>query len=168
MKKVEKYYKKFYKELSKYKVGIHSLNSGIPEEKIRQFEDRYNINLPYYYREWLKINNGGELFAAMKGTVLAGIADSTMHFGKLNVADNFNVEKRLPGMPDYMLFLAWTNDGDLIGYDLNHTDQMDGKMIYWDSETKKVTSEWDNFSEWLEDEMAYWKEIVDYDGTQKE
>ncbi|MDE6435280.1 MAG: SMI1/KNR4 family protein [Lachnospiraceae bacterium] len=168
MKKVEKYYKRFYKELSRYKAGIHLLNSGISEEKISKFEDTYNINLPYYYREWLKINNGGELFSAMKGTILAGIADSTLHFGKLNVADNFNVAKRLPGMPNYMMFLAWTNGGDLIGYDLNHTDQMDGKIIYWDSEKKEVTSEWADFAEWLEDEMAYWKEIIDYDGKKRE
>lgn len=167
MKKAEKYYKRFYKELSRYKAGIHSLNSGISEEKICKFEDTYNINLPYYYREWLKINNGGELFSAMKGTILAGIADSTLHFGRLDVADNFNVTKRLPGMPNFMLFLAYTNEGDLIGYDLNHTDNMDGKIIYWDSETKEVTSEWDDFAEWLEDEMAYWKETVDYNGNKK-
>jgi len=167
MKEVLKYYKKFYKELSKYKAGIHSLNSGIPEEKICKFEDTYNINLPYYYREWLKINNGGTLFSSMNGTVLAGISDSTMHFGKLDIADNFDVTKRLPGMPNFLLFLAWTNDGDLIGYDLNHTDEKDGKIIYWDSETKEVTSEWDDFAEWLEDEMAYWKEIVDYNGNKK-
>ena len=69
---------------------------------------------------------------------------------------------------DYLFFLARTEDGDWIGYDLNHTDSMDGKVIYWDTMEKKVTSEWDNFAQWLEDEMAYWKEMVDYDGKKKE
>lgn len=168
MKTAEKYYKRFYREISKYKTKIHNLNSGISEDCICRFEDMYNINLPYYYREWLKMNNGGELFTGIGGTILAGIADQTMQYGDLEVADNFNVTKRLPGMPDYLFFLARTEDGDWIGYDLNHTDSMDGKVIYWDTMEKKVTSEWDNFAQWLEDEMAYWKEMVDYDGKKKE
>ena len=167
MRTVEKYYKRFYKELSKYKRSIHNLNTGVSEDKIHRFEDMYNINLPYYYREWLKINNGGELFTGIGGTMIAGIADQSMKYGQLEIADNFNVTKRLPGMPNYLFFLARTNEGDFIGYDLNHTDSMDGKVIYWDCEAKKVTSEWDNFAEWLEDEMAYWHELVDYSGQNK-
>lgn len=168
MKKIEKYYKHFFKELSKYNVGVHALNTGISEEGICEFEDIYNINLPYYYREFLKINNGGELFTDMHGTTLAGIVDDTMRFGTLEVDDNFSATKRLPEMPDYLLFLACTSEGDYIGYDLNHTDHMDGKIIYWDSESKEVTAEWNNFAEWLEDEMFYWKDIVDYNGRTKE
>lgn len=168
MKKVEKYYKHFFKELGKYKPGIHMLNAGCAEETVRRFEDTYNINLPYYYREWLKINNGGELFKMMRGTVLAGIRDVTMKNGRLELADNFDVTKRTPDMPDYLLFLARTGEGDLIGYDLNHTDSMDGEVIYWDSEEKKVTTRWKNFPEWLEDELAYWMDMVDYNGNKKD
>ena len=167
MKTVEKYYKKFYKELSKYKGNIHNLNTGVSEDTIRQFEDMYNINLPYYYREWLKINNGGELFTGIGGTIIAGIADKSKKYGDLEIADNFNVTKRLPGMPNYLFILARTDEGDFIGYDLNHTDSTDGKVIYWDYEAKKITSEWDDFAEWLEDEMAYWHDIVDYNGQNK-
>lgn len=167
MKTAEKYYKRFYKELFKYQNNIHHMNTGIIEDNIRKFEDRYNINLPYYYREWLKMNNGGELFTAIGGTVIAGIADQSMRYGNFEIADNFDVTKRLPGMPNYLFFLARTEEGDLIGYDLNHTDSMDGKVIYWDVLDKKVTSEWDNFAQWLEDEMAYWKEMIDYEGKKK-
>ncbi|MDO5157042.1 MAG: SMI1/KNR4 family protein, partial [Eubacteriales bacterium] len=91
MKKVEKYYKRFLKELSKYKQGVHALNVGISEEEITKFEDLYNINLPHYYREWLKLYNGGKLFSSLNGSTLAGIRNQTFTNGKFEIADNFNV-----------------------------------------------------------------------------
>ncbi|MDO5149608.1 MAG: SMI1/KNR4 family protein, partial [Oscillospiraceae bacterium] len=76
-----------------------------------------------------------------------------------------NVTKRTPDMPNYLLFLARTGEGDYVGYDLNHTDQLDGEVIYYDIEEKAITARWDNFAQWLEDEMIYWKELSDYEGN---
>lgn len=166
MKKVERYYKKFYKEISKYREDVHQLYAGISEEGITKFEDSYNINLPHYYREWLKINNGGILFKENKGIMLAGVKNPALHIEQFEIADNFDVSKRIEGMPNYLLFLAKTSEGDYIGYDLNHTDSLDGEIVYWDCEEKVIVSRWDNFGQWLEDEMAYWKELVDYDGIE--
>ena len=73
MNAVKDYFNKFCTEIGKYKQGIHVLNDGISEKEIDDFEIKYHMYLPFFYREWLKMNNGGELFAVPVGTVLARI-----------------------------------------------------------------------------------------------
>lgn len=105
MREVEKYFNDFYLELGKYIDGIHVLNRGITEKEISVFEKKYNLCLPFYYREWLKINNGGELFATPVGTSLVGILGNQKYKkGVLYLEDNFDINKRWPGMPNYLLF----------------------------------------------------------------
>ena len=62
MKLVKDYFNKFYTEIGKYKQGVHVLNDGISETEVNDFEIKYHMYLPFFYREWLKMNNGGELF----------------------------------------------------------------------------------------------------------
>ena len=54
MEKVKDYFNNFYTEIGRYKHGIHVLNNGISEEEITDFEIKYHIYLPFFYREWLK------------------------------------------------------------------------------------------------------------------
>ena len=111
MKTVKDYFNQFYLEIEKYKQGIHVLNNGITEAELTDFEMRYNICLPFYYREWLKLNNGGELF--MPGTVLARIQGNEEYkVGRLYVENNFDLNKRWPQMPNYLLIIADECNGD--------------------------------------------------------
>lgn len=58
MKRVKDYFNKFYTEIGKYKQGVHVLNDGISETEVNDFEIKYHMYLPFFYREWLKMNNG--------------------------------------------------------------------------------------------------------------
>ncbi|MCH5345368.1 MAG: SMI1/KNR4 family protein, partial [Acetatifactor sp.] len=107
IKLVQEYFKSFYTELKKYNDGIHILNEGVSEEDLSYFENKYKIYLPFYYREWLKINNGGELFAIPVGTTIAGILGNKPHEqGIPYLEDNFNTSKREGGMPNYLFIIA--------------------------------------------------------------
>ena len=61
MNSVEQYFNSFYSEVEKYVEGMHIFKEGISEKEMCCSEETYNICLPYYYREWLKNNNGGEI-----------------------------------------------------------------------------------------------------------
>ncbi|MDE7297969.1 MAG: SMI1/KNR4 family protein [Lachnospiraceae bacterium] len=154
MKTVKDYFNNFYTEIKKYKQGIHTLNNGISEEIINDFETKYDFCLPFYYREWLKMNNGGELFATPAGTELAKIrGDEEYENGMLYVENNFDPNKRWPQMPDYMFIIAKVCTGDAIGFDLRRTYRNDGVIIHWDHETGEISMEWDSLAEWLDYEM---------------
>lgn len=117
MKTAEEYFKNFYLEVEKYIQGIHILNKGISEKEICSFEETYDICLPYYYREWLKRNNGGELFAVPAGINIAGIlGKQEREMGEIYVEDNFDIKKRVPGMPDFLFILADNCLGDVIAF----------------------------------------------------
>ena len=156
MKLVKDYFNKFYTEIGKYKQGIHVLNDGISETEVNDFEVKYHMYLPFFYREWLKMNNGGELFTP--GTVLARIlGNEEYEEGTLYVENNFDSNRRWPQMPNYLFIIAKECTGDAIGFDLRRTNKSDGVIIYWDHETGKISREWNNLAEWLDYEMEMGK-----------
>lgn len=167
MKTVKDYFNHFYTEIGKYKQGIHVLNNGISEEEITDFEIKYHIYLPFYYREWLKINNGGELF--VPGTVLARIQGNEEYkMGRSYVESNFDPNRRWPTMPNYLFIIADECTGDAIGFDLRRTNRNDGVVIHWDHETGEINREWNHLAEWLDDEMEGGKMLVNYDGSESD
>ena len=166
--KLEKYFNSFYSELRKYTDGIHVLDKGITEQEILEFEEKYNICLPFYYREWLKINNGGELFATPVGTSIVGIlGDRERKKGVGYLEDNFDINKRC-GMPDFFFIIARTCLGDVYGFDLSRTNEKDGVIIFWNHEMDEFTEEWDTFGEWLNEEMQNGKMLINYDGSESD
>lgn len=44
------------------KQGEMAFLSATTDEKIFEFEEKYNVNLPQKYKEWLKFSDGGEFF----------------------------------------------------------------------------------------------------------
>lgn len=169
MKTADEYFKNFYLEVEKYIQGIHILNKGISEKEICSFEETYDICLPYYYREWLKRNNGGELFAVPAGINIAGIlGKQEREMGEIYVEDNFDIKKRVPGMPDFLFILADNCLGDVIGFDLMQTNNMDGVVVYWNHETGEITEQWDSLAEWLDSVMESEKMLINYDGSERE
>ncbi len=168
MKTVKDYFSQFYLEIEKYEQGIHVLNNGITEEELTDFEIRYNIYLPFYYREWLKLNNGGELFATPAGTVLKRVrGNEESEFGSY-LENNFDPNKRWPQMPNYLFIIAKECTGDAVGFDLRHTNRYDGVIILGDHETGKVSKRWGSLAQWLDYEMEIGKSLVNYDGSESD
>lgn len=44
------------------KQGEMAFLSATTDEKIFEFEEKYNVSLPQKYKEWLKFSDGGEFF----------------------------------------------------------------------------------------------------------
>lgn len=56
-------FKKIIERFKKEKVeNKHRLIEGIKEDKIKSFENQYNIILPDKYKEWLEFSDGGDLY----------------------------------------------------------------------------------------------------------
>ena len=164
LKSVNSYFSSFYTEINKYSAGIHILNSGTSESLLSDFEHKYNIKLPYYYREWLKINNGGELFAVPAGTILSQLlGDSYPIEGESYLESNFNMKARC-GIPQEIFIVADTSYGDVIGFNLNNTDAYDGEIVCWSHESGSMSQTWNSFIEWLNYEMESGRMIIDYNG----
>lgn len=169
MKSVEEYFDNFYSEVEKYVDGIHILKKGISEKEVCCFEEIYDICLPYYYREWLKKNNGGELFAIPTGTNIAGVlGKGEAEKGELYLEDNFIAKRRPLGIPNYLFIIADNCVGDIIGFDLKHTNKMDGVVAYWSHETGKITEKWNSLAEWLDSVMESGELLVNYDGSESD
>ncbi len=157
---------KFYCEVEKYAEGVHYLNEGIDHDSINTYEDNYSINLPNTLKEFLQKSNGGELFALPAGINIAGIlGGETRRRGIFYLEDNFEISKRVYGMPGSMFVLADLNDGEIVGFDLSRTTLEDGCVIQWDPESVKIVNEWQSLYEWLNWIMEDGKELFDYDGN---
>lgn len=168
MKSVEEYFDSFYTEIEKYNKGIHIFGEKLPEEEMYCFEETYGICLPHFYREWLKNNNGGELFAVPAGTNIAGVlGKGTAKKGTLYLEDNFITEKRA-GLPNYLFIIADNSLGDVIGFDLRHTNKTDGVIVYWNHETGKISEKWNSLAEWLDSVMESGKMFINYDGSESD
>lgn len=169
MKSVEQYFSSFYTEVEKYVDGIHVFKDGISEKELSCFEETYNICLPYYYREWLKMNNGGEMFAVPAGTNIAGVlGNGEAAKGEIYLEDNFVASKRPPGLPNYLFIIADNSLGDIIGFDLKHTNDKDGVVVYWNHETGKISEKWDSLAQWLDSVMECGEMLVNYDGSESD
>lgn len=167
MQSVKDYFAPFDTEIEKYAEGVHLLNEGAEESAVRAFEGRYAVRLPYYYREWLKIHNGGELFAVPAGTVLSGLCgDNEPIAGESYLESNFDPVKR-GGVPPEIFIIADTNFGDVIGFDLTRTNQYDGKVVEWSHESGEISQTWESLIEWLTDELEQGAMTVDYNGDDK-
>lgn len=165
MRKSNRKFLRFYEEINKYTDGIHILHKGIDAKVVEHFEKEYGLYLPSNYKDFLIQNNGGELFATPAGTSFAGIlGNSVREKGVFYLEDNFNRVKRLQ-IPNYVLIIGETCEGNIIGYDLTRTNLIDGVVVYWNHEIGEVEDEWDCLEEWLEDEMETGKMYINYDGT---
>lgn len=134
---------RFYCEVEKYSEGVHYLNKGIDYNIIKLYEEKYCINIPNTLKEVLQKNNGGELFALPAGINIAGILGGEKRkTGIFYLEDNFDISKRVSGMPSSMFILADLNDGEIVGFDLSRSTLEDGCVIQWDPETAKIIEEW--------------------------
>ena len=70
-------------------------------------------------------------------------------------------------MPDFLFILADNCLGDVIGFDLMQTNNMDGVVVYWNHETGEITEQWDSLAEWLDSVMESEKMLINYDGSER-
>lgn len=157
---------RFYCEVEKYSEGVHYLNKGIDYNIIKLHEEKYCINIPNTLKEVLQKSNGGELFALQAGINIAGILGGEKRkTGIFYLEDNFDISKRVSGMPSSMFILADLNDGEIVGFDLNRSTLEDGCVIQWDLETAKIIGEWQSLYDWLNCVMEEGAELFDYEGN---
>ena len=151
-------------EIQKYLKGIHFLNEGVDAKEIICFEEKYKVNIPNIYKEWLKLYNGGEFFALPVGTSFAGIlGNSERKKGIFYLEDNFDNKKRI-GALDNLFIIGELCDGELVGFDLHNTNFEDGRVIQYDVETGKIIDEWNSFVEWVNSIFEEGKEMFNYNG----
>ena len=154
-------------EISKYAKGIHLLNDGIDESKIKIFETKYNMIIPLSYKQWLEKHNGGEFFALPVGTSFVGIlGDGEKEKGIFYLEDNFDKLKRI-GIPNKLLIIGQLCDGELIAFDLERTNKYDGYVVQYDMELSKIIDEWSSFEQWLRFVFEEGNELFDYEGNDK-
>jgi len=161
--------KPFFDEINKYKEGIHNLNDGVSDFQINNIEKSFNISLPNIYKDFLKLVNGGELFAIPSGTTISQIYDpskGTKQEGISYLDESMNPQRRWPLMPEDYLIIADKNDGDTICIDLNTSDSQDASIVQWSHETGLVSMRWGNLIDWLMDELEIGAMLVDYDGNE--
>lgn len=156
----------FYCEIEKYSEGVHYLNKGIDYDSIKLYEEKYCINIPNTLKEFLQKSNGGELFALPAGINIAGIlGEEKRRNGIFYLEDNFDILKRVYGMPSSMFILADLNDGEIVGFDLSRSTLEDGCVIQWDPEAAKIIDEWQSLYDWLNCVMEEGAELFDYEGN---
>lgn len=157
---------RFYCEVEKYSEGVHCLNQGIDYDSIKLYEEKYCINIPNTLKEFLLKSNGGELFALPAGINIAGIlGGEKRRIGIFYLEDNFDISKRVLGMPSSMFIFADLNDGEIVGFDLNRSNLEDGCVIQWDPEEAKIIEEWQSLYDWLNSVMEEGAELFDYEGN---
>ncbi len=160
-------YASILSELDKYKKGVHILNPGADESTIGEFEEKYSINVPASYREWLKKYNGGEFFALPVGTTFSGIlGNSVRDKGCFYLEDNFIQEKRV-GLLSNLFVIGEQCDGEIVAFDLTQTTLEDGHVVLFDVETAEITEEWCSFFDWLKSVFEEGKAIFDYEGLDR-
>lgn len=163
--------KPFFDELNKYADGVHILNDGVSDYAITQLESCLDIKLPIMYIEFLRICNGGELFATPAGTEISEVYDSSkgpMREKVSYVNQSYMPEHRWPEMPLEYLIIADTNYGDPICIDLSTSDGNDAEIVQWSHEVGEVSRRWSSLIGWLMAELEEGSMIVNYDGSLKE
>lgn len=168
--KGNKMFKPFFDEVSKYKEGVHRFNKGISENKLEIFERSKGITLPAEYKEFLKICNGGELFAVPSGTILSGLLTDPSNFiyGESYINNGFSYENEEYDLPINYLIIGNANYGDLYCLDLDNSSMGRSRIIEWDHENKTNSETWNSVKDWLLDLLTSTGEYIDYNGEEKD
>lgn len=156
--------KPFVEEVEKYVEGVHVLEPGTSESSISEFEMNYELVLPDQYKEFLKLFNGGELFATPAGTVFSRLAGNSKLEKGIPYLEK-NLESRWTEMPESFLIIADSNYGDVFCIDIASRNEKDVRIIKWDHESGEVSAEWNSLIDFLMSEMEIGAYLVDYDGN---
>ncbi|UTR15708.1 SMI1/KNR4 family protein [Salipaludibacillus sp. LMS25] len=159
----------FFDEIKKYTTNVHSLNPGVNSDQIEEVEKKLDINLPYIYKVFLQVCNGGELF--IPGTVLAEIYHPELgekQKGISYINESYREDRRPPEMSNNLCIIADLNYGNVIAFDLSTNNGQDAIVVQWDNEAQIVSRTWSGFSEWLTDVLEEGSMLVDYNGNEKE
>lgn len=136
-------------ELNRY----YSLLDGDIQSYIKVFETVGKV--PAQYKEWLKIFNGGFLFSVS----MFSTQDQVYGKGKyLTFAEVNSLYNKLTyGIPDNVTCFAMAVDGDYYCFE---SDDSSGKIYEWDIHSKKAIQQWNNYSDWLSEQINIAKEDI--------
>jgi hypothetical protein len=121
---------------------INEYSSKVTQKEIEDFENKYNIKIPFNYNNFLKKYNGGEINPAAFKVPKDNVVESEIRFlysiGD-NVPDYNNIEYNLD-----VIFKDLIDEGFLpIGYDgfgcqllIGLSKEKIGKIYYYDLEAK--------------------------------
>ena len=160
--------KPFYNEINNYSVGVHQLNIGARIDEIHNFEEKYKVNLPKVYKDFLQVSNGGEIF--FPGTVFAEVYISQsgpMIDGVFYLDSSFYIKDK-EDLPHEYLPIAILNYGDIVCIDLQKSNDYEAPVVQWDIESKEISRKWNRIVDWLMDALEEGAMLVDYEGNDKE
>lgn len=117
-----------------------SLNPPLKDSEIISYENKHSIQLPIFFKEMLRLFNGGEIYAP--GIKVYGIdKDDESDFIYISRINSTNLK-----IPENYYIIAKLNYGDYIC--LNFLPPFD--VIQWDNTNKRKYLSWSSLETWLE------------------
>ncbi|WP_405207162.1 SMI1/KNR4 family protein [Aquimarina sp. LLG6339-5] len=144
---------------------LHSLFKGLEKQEIEKLETELNTEIPNRYAEFLKFSNGLQLF----NTTLSfhGLRKSYDRVTEINARNPFsltdlNYERPLNSKPDYFYFGSYFWDGSLV-----FIDKSDSKIHRCDRDDSKPLNTWNDFNDFIKNEIIRIKSLHKENGTEK-
>lgn len=154
-------------ELKRFSSRIITINEGVIETKIHEFEEQHHITLPHDYKILLRWSNG----LCLMGTSVFGIYDDTVFssLGGSYKLEHFEVGNE---MPLHLVPFSPDGGGNHYCFDMNQCDEASCKVVFWqhdlsyDETAPEVVN--NNFKEWVQEVVIDWTlEEYDYEGNEK-
>jgi len=157
----------FRREVQKYEEAVHRLHPPASSASIDAAEFQLQVDFPQEYKAFLRIWNGGLLFAREFYDILIwSVADervqSTKEYDCEVVQTNRALMER--GHPPHLLGIAAYSDGNLVCLDLSR----DGRAVLWLRDEGCIEQEWNTLTDWLTHEMEEGALLYDYHGNERE
>lgn len=154
-------------ELRKFSPKVVRFGEKINDDRIEQFERKFNLILPSDYKELMKTYNSIGLF----GKTIYGISDSQE---EETLASVYEREHHLVQIPQPLYLVPFSTDGGGNFYCFDTREIGPGQsvcpIVFWESnvtyteEDPEIVN--DCFFDWVMDVFIGWTlDVFDYDGT---
>jgi hypothetical protein len=107
------------------------------------------VNLSEDFIKWLEVCDGGMLFDTTILTTKSHDEELNLDFETYSSYYNAEIRKGIKITDDYFIFAVAVHS-DVYFFDLK---KKDGKVYQWDIEEKNIYTTWDNFNDWLIDQI---------------
>jgi cell wall assembly regulator SMI1 len=156
-------------EIFRFSTTIMTSYEGVDEQKINDFEKKYNVVLPDDYKILIRKTNGVDIM----GTGVLGILDETV-FASLDGAYKYFHYEVGNKYPPHLIPFSPDGGGNNYCFDSNDRSGDSCKIVFWrydltydEDHPPEVVNE--SFAEWAKEVMIDWAlEDYDYDGNKRE